>query len=61
MYIKSPHNKMVSYLRLLLVVNTRTKMMSDVETSVSYHYLIALCVQHSTVFLCFGKEYVLRL
>ena len=51
---------MVSYLRLLLVFNIRTKMMLGIETSVSYH-LIVLFVQHSTAFLSFGKEYLLRL
>ena len=59
MYIKSPPNKMVSYLRLLPVLNIRSKMMSDIETSVSYHYLIILCVQHNTAFLSFGKEYLM--
>ena len=52
---------MVSYLRLSLVFNIRTKMMSDIETSVSYHYLTVLCVQHNTAFLSFGKEYLMRL
>lgn len=50
---------MVSYLRLLPVLNIRSKMMSDIETSVSYHYLIILCVQHNTAFLSFGKEYLM--
>lgn len=60
MYTKSLHNKMVSYLRLLLVFNTKTNML-DIEMFMNYYYLIALHVQHSTVFLYSGKEYLIRL
>lgn len=51
---------MVSYLRLLLVFTTKTNMMPDIEMLMNC-YLIALHVQHSTVFLYSGKEYLMRM